>query len=356
MSDMSIFTLVILSNSPGEISSWVKPVCYGIQLDYPHVQVEVMLTPCQYASGRERDEVLLYPNVKSVLSPAETLNETKSFFRKTPKHGALLMLGGDPMYARLLSKKYQIPAFAYTEHRRSPGRFFKHVFTKHLDGDLMAASVNLDSEPVQRDPNLILFLMGSRPGHFKALVPFFNDVAKQLKQRHPKLDCVLSPSPFVSPALIASVPKDGFQLANEPAVSIMPKASLIITIPGTNTAQAMYMHTPMIVFIPLNRPDLIVFDGLPGLIGSLPFIGTAFKRFVIWIVKRLKQVYALPNIMAGRSIVPEIAQHLTIEETVETIDTLFSNADALAKQREDLANYSPNTDVLTKILSTILSH
>ena len=52
MSDQT-FDIVITSNSPGELYSLVRPVIRSLHRNIPGVRIILVITPCQYASGRE---------------------------------------------------------------------------------------------------------------------------------------------------------------------------------------------------------------------------------------------------------------------------------------------------------------
>ena len=45
--------LFILTNSPGEVSGWVRPVVSELTLMGFAAKVSLVLLPCQYASGME---------------------------------------------------------------------------------------------------------------------------------------------------------------------------------------------------------------------------------------------------------------------------------------------------------------
>ena len=67
------FDLVILSNAPGEVSTWVRPVvkCLREQLGDRNdkVRISVLLSPCPHSTGKEAEIALNYPEVDRVLPP-----------------------------------------------------------------------------------------------------------------------------------------------------------------------------------------------------------------------------------------------------------------------------------------------
>lgn len=61
--------IVILSNGPGEVMTWVKPVVRTLrQLAPKHdrMRISVVLSPCPHASGQEAEILQRYPEVDRV--------------------------------------------------------------------------------------------------------------------------------------------------------------------------------------------------------------------------------------------------------------------------------------------------
>ena len=56
--------ILILSNGPGEVTTWVRPVVKALREQLGHdisqVRISVILSPCPHASGKEA-RVGLYP-------------------------------------------------------------------------------------------------------------------------------------------------------------------------------------------------------------------------------------------------------------------------------------------------------
>jgi len=67
---------------------------------------------------------------------------------------------------------------------------------------------------------------------------------------------------------------------------------------------------PQIVFLPLQRPDLIPLEGLLGLLPAGVWPVTYLRRRVTEVVGMGPQPMALPNMIAGRRIVPELRGHI----------------------------------------------
>ena len=67
-----MFDILILSNGPGEITTWVRPVVKALRNKLGHdrnnIRISVVLSPCSNASGKEADIALSYPEVDRVQS------------------------------------------------------------------------------------------------------------------------------------------------------------------------------------------------------------------------------------------------------------------------------------------------
>ncbi|MFT5170834.1 MAG: hypothetical protein ACI9BD_000604, partial [Candidatus Marinamargulisbacteria bacterium] len=269
------FSLIVHTNSPGELMTWVEPFIKNFRSVNPNSKIDIMLLPCQYASGEEAKLAKLIPGIRSVYAPKETIKLLFSlpWFKKF-KQTAILNLGGDPFYSQMFGIKYRCPVYAYTEHKRSPGLFFRHVFYKHKDGDIMSARIanaHLDRQEILQkfqlpDKPYCLFFSSSRIAHFKSLVPFYSDVVKKIRETNPDFTPILSVSRTIPSSELDKMKEttdlSAFHIVRASSLELLSISKLLVTIPGSNTAEAMYLHTPMIVLIPLNRPDLIQFDGL----------------------------------------------------------------------------------------------
>ncbi|MCY7337460.1 MAG: lipid-A-disaccharide synthase, partial [Chamaesiphon sp.] len=62
--------LIILSNGPGEVTTWVRPVVRALRAklgcDRSHVRISAILSPCPNASGKEVQILKTYPEIDRV--------------------------------------------------------------------------------------------------------------------------------------------------------------------------------------------------------------------------------------------------------------------------------------------------
>ena len=65
-------TLYLVSNSPGEVSTFVKPVVSALRRQHPDWELQICLVPCPYATGAEANVISEWPERPKVWTPWET--------------------------------------------------------------------------------------------------------------------------------------------------------------------------------------------------------------------------------------------------------------------------------------------
>ena len=315
---MPKYDVLLVSNSPGELSALVKPVAETMGRELENARVILVLTPCQYTSGKELDYIKTIRGISQTI-PAEGYKNWVLLNRK-PKinlnqKGIVLYLGGDLAHAMLIARKAGFPAFAYINDRIAWTRFYKKFFVPDADtqfrfaknkalkkkirvvGNLMVDSV-ADLKKWSPRKNVITLLPGSRAWQIKHMTPIYEKIIKHIKIEMPPAEFQLVSSPFEKAIGIRGTKTIGFEDAYN--------SELVITIPGTNTARLAAMGMPMISVFPLDDPDVIPLDGLPHYIGKIPYLGSKFKKTLIETLNQKVKYFALPNMKADREIVPEI--------------------------------------------------
>ncbi|MDD5382301.1 MAG: hypothetical protein PHH60_01420 [Candidatus Margulisbacteria bacterium] len=306
--------VIIVANSPGELSALVKPVAEELAKQKDH-RLILVLTPCQYISGKE----LEYVKTIKGLSEVVTAEEYKNWIIKNRKpkikfhqRGVVLYLGGDLAHAVLVAKKVKYPALAYVQDRigwtgsykkffvpddKAARKFSKYKKKIRVVGNLMVDSVQQipDWEPAK---NAITFLPGSRNWQIKHMTPIYKRIADAIRAQLPGAGFQIVSSPFEKASQLAGTKIIEFEEVTN--------SELVITIPGTNTARLAALGVPMIVIFPLDNPDVIPLEGLPHYIGLVPYFGSKFKRFLADTLNKRNKYWALPNMKADREIVPEI--------------------------------------------------
>lgn len=66
------YDVIIITNAPGELSTWVKPVVKRIGETLLGARIIVSLVPCPYSSGEESKIASEIPEVAYVLNADET--------------------------------------------------------------------------------------------------------------------------------------------------------------------------------------------------------------------------------------------------------------------------------------------
>lgn len=379
-------SIVLTTNSPGEVSAWVGPVVAALARFHPDARVSVVVPPCSFASGREVQVLRCMPGISQVLSPAEYLvfavtgRLPDSFARPAPQGGVVVHLGGDFAHTGLVAKRLRMPAVAYTEGLvtwKSPFGAFcvpysgtaQQVLSRgvrpervHVVGNLMVDSLRPSMDRASwvelmgwgggRQP-YVLLVPGSRPYELSHVAPLFLCAANLIGQSMPAVGFVLALSPFadisilaqaVSPCLVEQRGPGHWSLqAGNAGRTIevvqghqhdaMLHADFALTIPGTNTAEMAVLRVPMLVSVPMNWPEDIPLEGLPGLVGGVPYIGRKLKAAAVKRVARSIRFTALPNRIAGRDVVPELRGVLQAEDIAERCLELLAQSGEVTRSR-----------------------
>jgi len=195
------FHLILQTNSPGELASWVTPIAKYCKQKHPSTFITLCLAPCQYASGYEYKAIKSIPEIDEVLKPDQTIKVCFGLKKliKRSNQGAILCLGGDPLYTQLLKFKTSYSANIYTEHKNKPGLFFDNIFYKHQIGDLMQARVHnylTIHQDIYKKYNLekkdyVLFFPSSRTKHFVVFSEICLELAYSLIQKEPSTDIIM---------------------------------------------------------------------------------------------------------------------------------------------------------------------
>ena len=325
--------IIIISNSPGELSALVSPVAKELHKDQS-IRTFLVLTPCQYTSGKEIE----YANSIKGFSKIISANEYKAWILKNKKpnikfedKGAVIYLGGDLAHAMLVAKKLKYPAFAYVQDyigwvnfykrfyvpdQQSFNKFKKHNKKLKIIGNLMVDSIE-DIPKWSPQQNVITFMPGSRQWQIKHMTPLYAKIMDEIKKLIPNATFQLVSSPFEKAIDIKGAKNISFEQAGN--------SELVITIPGTNTARLAARGIPMISIFPLDNPDVIPLEGLPHFICMIPYFGSKFKSWLVNTVNKRTKFFALPNIKAQKEIVPEIRGTIIPLEIAKLCFELLNN-------------------------------
>lgn len=160
-------------------------------------------------------------------------------------------------------------------------------------------------------------LPGSRESEVRALFPLMLRAAAQLTQRHPGAQFVVAQAPSISSELLASLSAEGgvpVQVVHNQASEVMAASDVLLVASGTATLQAAVIGTPMVLTY-----------------------RTAWLTY--WLARWLIRIQwiGLVNIVAGRSIVPElIQQEATAERMSAEVSRLLNDGQLADRMRADL--------------------
>lgn len=356
----------MLSNSPGEVSGWMGPVARALSSAGFREQIVAVTLPCPYASGREGAHAGTMPGVARVENFSAAIRAPKKSGRSL-----VLQLGGDPMYGWALSKRQSCPWMIYTARPRWRGKV-AHYFIpdetarerfdragvaeerRTLVGNLILDSVERPSEEKLRatraryaaeGEEIIIFMAGSRPFEYELGVGFFCECAALLRERFTNWRPLFPIAPTVHEETLRSglkkaglawrggdrveeiILRDGSTapLVREGQYDAIAAASLAVAFPGTNNLQIASLGVPLLMIAPLNYAHEIPLDGIPGLIPRNNRLASAIKeRLVHWYNEKHKFV-SLPNMIAGRELLPERRELMTPESAARYIAELVAS-------------------------------
>lgn len=390
---MTPVDILILSNGPGEVTTWVRPVVKALREQLGHdisqVRISVILSPCPHASGKETVIALSYPEVDRVQA-AEHFWQFL-LWGKTAENwewrnqGVVIFLGGDQIFPVIIGKKLGYKTVVYAEWEARwhnfidkfaimKGQVAKNVASKYADkftivGDLMLEAAENDIiskiENAQTQINIIGILPGSKVAKLTQGVPLTLAIAEYIHSKLPQTKFFIPVAPTLDLPTLASFanPENNlftkafnFQGADlidnhfltstglivelkqeNPAYHLLSQCSICLTTVGANTAELGALAVPMIVLLPTQQLDAMrSWDGLPGILANLPFMGTTFARIINWWMLKNKGLLAWPNIWAQAEIVPELVGKLQPKEVGEMVLDLLANPEKLEAIRHKL--------------------
>ncbi len=194
-----------------------------------------------------------------------------------------------------------------------PVQFVGHPLADEipLQPDRAAARRALGLAPASR---VLALLPGSRAGEVRLLAPLFLRTAALLREADPGLVLVL---PAANPAraeelerLLAGHADLGVTLVHGRSREVMTASDAVLLASGTATLEAALLRRPMVVAYRMGALSWLLLRQLV----KIPYA-------------------ALPNILAGRALVPELLQgSATPEAAAEALQPLLSGGPAVSAQ------------------------
>ena len=401
--------IVILSNGPGEVATWVRPVVKALAHTINEsIRISVLLSPCPHSTGKETAIASSYAEVDRVLPASDFFafllwGKTKNNWQWY-KRGIVVFLGGDQFYTVAIAKRLGYASLIYAEWDARWYRFidrfaamnqkaidkvpkpYHHKFS--LVGDLMAdVALEVESVQLNSDLPLIGLLVGSKPAKLTQGVPLCLAIAQRVQQQLPQTKFIIPVAPTldlpalaqyathqhnslisslgnVTAKLVESADKPPYFLTSGgvtvelitqfPAYQQIAATNLCLTTVGANTAELTALRVPMIVLLPTQQLDAMrSWDGLPGILANLPGVGTMFAKLINWLILRQKRLFAWPNIWAGTEIVPELVGKLEPEQVAQLVVDYFNQPEQLQNMRDRLNEIRGQTGAAQQIADII---
>ena len=392
--------IVILVNGPGELSSYVRPTVAELVKLSNDLSITLVFTPCPYSTGKEIGIARALPGVANVIPASDFIKWALLRIRPKGVHfgkkGIVVFMGGDLLYGKLIAKRLKYPAIAYSEaYAKWPEIYRKFlvpdasIFEKlreqgfpedriKIVGNLMVDSIKikrsrnefLELNRLGSGKKLISFLPGSREFQIKYTLSFYPEIMKILSERRKDLQFAYIISPYLpADKFRRQLEFSGSNIVNGQTIiygipvkiivddqfDAMAASDLIVTIPGTNTAEVAVIGTPMISIFPMASFNMIPLEGVWDLIGRIPVLGYYLKRKYVKMMFEKTRFFAIPNIKTGRSIVPELVGNIQAIDVAVVLDKLLNTPDILKEMSGQLRTALGGPGAAKKIAQEILS-
>ena len=408
--------VVIVSNGPGELSTWVKPVLdYLVEQNHkcinsnlPKYKLVLTLVPCPHATGQEFSVANDW-QIFDLIIPAKRFLKLlfkPSLFGNWPKKGVVVFLGGDQFWNILLAKRLGYQSITYAEWIARWPRWNLHIaamneevrnklpkkFKKKCQviGDLMA-DINNNLSPINEISNgkWIAILPGSKKAKLSIGIPFFLEVADNISENGDDVNLMIPIAPTTQikdflyfqsdknpitkyySSKIKSIKKIEnsifdfvletckntkiFILNQNSNHNILSQCKLALTTVGANTAELAAINLPMIVVLPTQHLNAMnAWDGIFGIMGKINLL----NRIQTFLIKRYylknKKFLAWPNIKANKQIIPERVGIISPKEISDEVIYLLNKNTILLEQKINLLKIRGKKGAIKKLSNLIL--
>lgn len=393
------FAVVLVSNGPGELSTWVRPLALrlhrllALRPCNPQAagELRLVLVPCPNGTGREHRAAADWQLFARIL-PARRFAALLLAPRRHgpwPRRGVVVFLGGDQFWTVLLSARLGYRHITYAEWVARWPRWNDRIAAMGpraagllaarwrprctVVGDLMADLSELArSETPLPAGEWLALLPGSKRAKLRVGVPFLLETADRLTRLRPGLRFLLPLAPTVTVADLlaqagaanpiaagysAGVPQpqvsdlfqpDGLALVTRagtrielvqanPAHGPLSQCRMALTTVGANTAELGALAVPMLVLVPTQHLGVMeAWDGLAGLLARLPLLRRLLGLpLSLWRLRH-RGWLASPNIAAGRLVVPERVGAITPGQIASEVQQWLADPARLAAMADDL--------------------
>lgn len=362
--------LILAGNGPGEVRGWMMPIAHAVRArqkeqDQP-IRLTVILTPSQFATGREADVINRWGLFDRILDVPETLRVAVGLSSLTHEsHAVVVHLGGDLWFSGRLARRLGVQACAMSETTLIASRHggFARIFAVSpqiasalrahgvpsqkilTTGDPRADTI-VDAESVGEHASgyTVSFLPGSRDRIFEVVAPYFLAVADGLAARIPDLKIQIVTSEFLSPTIIASMqqhaatqwPNLRVDWVTDGTPAALVRSDLVMTIPGTNTLELAYLAVPFVVVVELGLLHRVPLEGAAEWLSRVPVLGPLLRQAMFARYLRRTPYVALPNLRAERALVPEWVGRWAPDDLTKRLADLLTDGKQRMAMRRDL--------------------
>ena len=363
--------VTILTNGPGELWGWVRPVAYELRKRGDSISLWIL--PCQFSSGHEREAASLL-GVDKLEGPASVSRILQDMQHENTDR--IIQLGGDVLFGQRMAKITNAPLTIYS-YRASKNIKNAKILVAYPSqannipdvipiGDLVKDAADLDITPsaiVQwnwpqlDDSPRILFLPGSRPMIRKAVFDWLCEVHEKLKIKIPNVRVRTLFSQFMPESELHEWKNAGLDPIKAGAGIAMRNADYAFTQPGTNNFELMHCGLPALVVAPEKFLKFVPVNGALGMLANLPLIGIKLRRIgALKIINRWNGFISLPNRTAQKNIMSELYGDVTPENCVEKIYEDINNPEKLKSEREELLKMSGEAGAASRLCDIALSN
>ena len=403
-------SIVLVSNGPGELSTWVRPLAQYLQrrmalrpaVAEAECSLSLVLVPCPNGTGREHLAAAGWRLFERIVPARQFwwLLLSPRRFGPWGRRGVVVFLGGDQFWTVLLSARLGYRHLTYAEWvarwprwndriaamgpraaARLPARWAPRCT---VVGDLMADLLETArSEARLSAGEWLALLPGSKRAKLRVGVPFLLETADHLARLRPGCRFLLPLAPTTSiddllaqagPANpIARTYRSGLPRLQEPDVLVTPagtpiqlvrenpaygalsQCALALTTVGANTAELAALGVPMLVLLPTQHLHVMqAWDGLAGLVARLPLLRWVFGLLLTAWRLQHRGFLASPNIAAGRLLVPERVGSITPEAIAAEAAAWLAAPERLAGMRADLRGLRGRPGAVASLAELVL--
>ena len=362
--------ITILTNGPGELWGWVRPV--AMELRKRGHSVSLWILPCQFASGHEREAASLL-GVDKLEGPASASRIWQDIIHE--KTDRIIQLGGDTIFGVRMSEHVKAPLTIYSYGPRKEIKNAKiltaydtqakNVSSAEAIGDLVKDALEMDITPSainswdwpkQENSPRILFLPGSRIAIRAAALKWLCEVHECLKAKIPDVRVRTLFSQFMPESELSQWKKAGLNPIRLGAGVAMKEADFALTQPGTNNFEMMHCGLPGLVVAPEKFLKFVPVSGVLGILANIPLIGLKLRKVgAMRIINRWGGFISLPNRTAQRNILSEMYGDVTPEDAAEEICERVNDIDNLQEISRELLQMSGQSGAASRLCDIVLA-